>query len=188
MLAEIEEKVLRSRKTYEDYLELPDYPRYELLNGEFIVTPSPGTDHQGISFDLSYRIMDYLRKHKIGRAFAAPMDVVFDRWNVCQPDLLFVSNERASIITSAAIMGAPDLVMEILSPSTQYYDLTKKKELYERFGVREYWIVDTIPHSVTIFANQNGRFQEKVSGSGGKIAHSEVLPGFSVKVEELFKW
>lgn len=186
MLAEIEENVRRARKTYEDYRELPDYPRYELFDGEFIVTPSPGTDHQGISFELSIRIGEYLRKHKIGRAFAAPMDVVFDRWNVCQPDLLFVSNERAAIITPAAIMGTPDLVMELLSPSTQYYDLTKKKELYERFGVREYWIIDTIHHTITIFLNKDGTFQQTFAGSGSEEAVSEVLSGFIVKAQDLF--
>ncbi len=187
MLAVLDEKVTRARKTYEDYLQIPDYPRYELLDGEFIVTPSPSSDHQGVSFELSFLLAEYLRKHKIGRAFAAPMDVVFDRWNVCQPDLLFVSNERARVITPAAIMGAPDLVMELLSPTTQYYDLTKKKELYERFGVLEYWIVDTIAHSITIFSNRNGKFQQTFSGSGSEAAQSEVLPGFSVAVEELFK-
>lgn len=151
------------------------------------MTPSPGTDHQGISFELSLRLGEHLRKHKCGRAFAAPMDVVFDRWNVCQPDLLFVSNEHASII-KGTIMGAPDLVMEILSPSTQYYDLTKKKELYERFGVREYWIVNTVERTITIFSNRDGTFQQVFAGSGSAEASSEVLPGFSVKVEELFTW
>ncbi len=186
MLAEIQERKTRERYTYEDYAKLPDYPRYELIDGEFILTPSPGTDHQGVSFELSGMLRDFLRKHKIGRAFAAPMDVVFDKWNVCQPDLLFVSNERASIITSAAVRGAPDMVMELLSPSNSYYDVTKKKDLYERFGVKEYWIVDPMEHSIDIFANKNGTFALVFSGRGTGQAPSEVLPEFVVEIVELF--
>ena len=186
MLAEIQEKITRERKTYEDYLTLPDYPRYELLNGEFIVTPSPSLEHQGVSFDLSIRIGEYLRKHKIGRAYAAPMDVILDKWNVCQPNLFFVSSERASILSSAAVLGAPDLVIELLSPTTSYYDRTKKKNLYERFGVREYWIIDSDDRSIKIFANRSGAFQLTFSASDAGEATSEVLPGFSVKIEELF--
>jgi Uma2 family endonuclease len=127
----------------------------------------------------------YLRKHKIGRAYAAPFDVIFDRWNVCQPDLLFVSNDRASIISSAGVLGAPDLTMELLSPSTEKYDLTKKKDLYERFGAKEYWIVNPMDHSIEIFANGNGAFELIFSGHGKGEAMSEVMPGFSVNIEEL---
>jgi Uma2 family endonuclease len=186
MLAEIQERKTYHRNTYEDYAKLPDYPRYELLSGEFIMSPAPGLDHQGISIELSYRLLDYLHKHKIGRVYAAPVDVIFDKWNVCQPDLIFVSNERASILAPAGVFGAPDLVMELLSPSSSYYDLTKKKELYERFGVKEYWIVDPMEHAIDIFANRNGAFALTFSGRGTGQAPSEVLPGFVVEIGELF--
>ncbi len=186
MLAEIQDRKTLYRKTYEDYTKLPDYPRYELIDGEFILTPSPTFDHQGVSFELSYLLAEYLRRNKIGRAVAAPMDVIFDQWNVCQPDLLFVSNEQASIIKSGRVFGAPDLVMELLSPSNSYLDLTKKKELYERFGVNEYWIVDPMEHSIDIFSNRNGTFELSFSGRGNGKAPSEVLPGFIVNIEELF--
>jgi Uma2 family endonuclease len=186
MLLEIEKRKTRERNTYEDYARLPDYPRYELIDGEFILTPAPSLDHQDISFELTIRLGLYLRKHKIGRAFAAPVDVIFDKWNVCQPDLIFVSNERASILTSAGVLGAPDLTIELLSPSTGFYDLTKKKDLYERFGVKEYWIVDPLQGSIDIFANRNGTFELIFSGRGKGEAASEVLPGFKVSIEELF--
>jgi Uma2 family endonuclease len=114
------------------------------------------------------------------------VDVIFDRWNVYQPDLIFVSNERASILSSAGVLGAPDLTIELLSPSTSYYDLTKKKDLYERFGVKEYWIVDPIEHSIDIFANRNGVFELTFSGRKQGHAPSDVLPGFIVEIEELF--
>ena len=114
------------------------------------------------------------------------MDVIFDKWNVCQPDLLFVSNERASIITPSAVCGAPDMVMELLSPSNSYYDLTKKKELYERFGVKEYWIVDPTEHSIDILSNRNGKFELVFSGHNKGQATSEVMPGFIVDIEGLF--
>ena len=186
MLLELEKRKTRERKTYEDYAKLPDYPRYELIDGEFIVTPSPSEDHQDVSIELSYRLIGYLREHKIGRAYAAPFDVIFDKWNVCQPDLLFVSNEHASIISSAGVLGAPDLTIELLSPSTEKYDLTKKKNLYERFGVKEYWTIDPLEHSIDIFANRNGAFELIFSGRGKGEAASDVLPGFTVEIEELF--
>jgi Uma2 family endonuclease len=186
MLLEIEKRKTRERKTYEDYAKLPDYPRYELIDGGFIMTPAPSLDHQGVSFELNTMLGLYLRKHKIGRAFAAPTDVIFDKWNVCQPDFIFVSNERASILSSAGVLGAPDLAIELLSPSTGYYDLTKKKDLYERFGVKEYWIIDPLEHSIDIFANRNGTFELIFSGRGNSEAMSEVLPGFTVEIEELF--
>jgi Putative restriction endonuclease len=93
------------------------------------------------------------------------MDVVFDKWNVFQTDLLFVSNEHASIITPAAVRGTPDLVMELLSPSNGYYDLTKKKELYERFGVKEYLIVDPMEHSIDILQIETARSNSHFPGA-----------------------
>ena len=186
MLFEIEDRKIRTRNTYEDYAKLPDYSRYELIDGEFIVTPSPAEEHQDVSFELTLRLGLFLREHKIGRAYAAPFVVIFDRWNVCQPNLLFVSNERASIISSAGVLGAPDLTMELLSHSTEKYDLTKKKDLYERFGVREYWIFNPLEHSIDILANRNGSFELIFSGRGKGVAVSEVRPGFAVDIEKLF--
>jgi Uma2 family endonuclease len=105
----------------------------------------------------------------------------------CLPARPLICLKRTrSIITPSAVRGTPDLVMELLSPSNSYYDLTKKKELYEPFGVKEYWIVDPMEHSIDIFANKNGVFELAFSGRGNGQAPWEVLPGFIVGIEELF--
>src|SRR5262249_7140524 len=130
--------------TYEDYLQLPeDGKRHELIDGEHYVTPTPIRKHQAISFNLTGALWSYLQQHAVGRVFAAPFDVIFSNFDVVEPDLLFISNERlAQIETSPWVKGAPDLVVEIGSPGTRKRDETIKKRLYERFGVKEYWIID----------------------------------------------
>lgn len=118
--------------TYEDYLLFPDDgKRHELIDGEHYVTPSPSTKHQRISGNLLYFLKDHLRRTKAGRMFDAPMDVVLSDFDVVQPDLLFVSSARASIITEKNIQGAPDLVVEILSDGTRKTDEIIKRKLYE---------------------------------------------------------
>ena len=181
MQAEVQE-----RKTYEDYLNTPEGERYQLIEGELILTPSPSFQHQEVSFILSGMVRDFLVRKKIGRAVAAPMDVVFDDDNVLQPDLVFVSKARESIITIAGILGAPDLVVEILSPSTGRYDLQEKKRIYERFGVMEYWIIDPMQETLQILVSRDHQFEQAFSGQRSGRAKSEVLPGFSVELEELF--
>ena len=129
--------------TYEDYLNTPEDKRYELLDGELVMTPAPGELHQSISALLGWRLVQFASENSLGRVYQAPFDVVLSDTDVVQPDLLFVSNERGHIITPANIQGAPDLVVEILSPSTAERDRTFKRTLYAKHGVNEYWMVDT---------------------------------------------
>ncbi len=132
------------RYTYEDYIKMPDDVRYELIDGELLMTPSPATRHQIISGNINDIIRSFVKKNNLGTVFYAPCDVVLGNENVFEPDLLFISKENSSIITEANIKGAPDLVVEVLSPSTADRDLIKKKSIYAVFGVKEYWIV--YPH------------------------------------------
>src|SRR5207248_1360201 len=119
-----------------------DGKRREIIDGQLYVTPSPNTKHQTASINLSGMLWTYLKMHPIGRVFAAPFDTVFSDFDVVEPDLLYISRERLSVLTEKHVRGAPDLVVEILSPGTRRTDEKIKRKLYERFDVLEYWIVD----------------------------------------------
>ena len=143
----------RTRATYEDYLNTPDEVRYELLDGELVMVPSPGATHQRIVMRIAMALQPYVKRMELGEFFIAPFDVVLwdgDEANVVEPDLLFVSTARAGIITEANVQGAPDLVVEVLSPSTESRDRGYKRELYARHGVGEYWLVDPDARTVTV--------------------------------------
>ena len=128
--------------TYQDYVLLPDDgKRYEILDGDLYVTPSPTARHQKISMNLSLALVQHVKANGLGEVFYAPLDVILADDSIAQPDILFVSNERLPIVRDW-VHGAPDLVIEILSPSTRQRDRTLKRHLYARYGVRELWLVD----------------------------------------------
>ena len=128
----------RTKLTYADYAKLPEGAPYQLIDGELVLSPSPTIYHQRISMRLGRALSLFVEAHGLGEVLAAPMDVCLSETNTFQPDLLFVSNARASIVGGPYVEGAPDLVVEILSPSTAYYDLRKKKQVYAASGVGEY--------------------------------------------------
>ena len=129
--------------TYEDFVNFPDDgKRHEIIDGEHYVTPSPSLKHQAIVANLIVSVATYLKANPIGFAVGSPLDVVFSELNVVEPDLQYISRERFDILTKQNVRGAPDLVVEILSPSTRRTDEITKRKLYERFGVQEYWVVD----------------------------------------------
>jgi len=174
--------------TYQDYLQLPDDgKRYEVINGELIMAPSPITIHQIISTSLSAGLFNYVKENELGTILTAPLDVVLNETNVYQPDIIFISRERKEIITEKNISGAPDLVIEILSPSTAYYDLFDKKEHYEKFGVKEYWIVDPMRQWIEVYQLKEGKFNlvQKLQKQG-KL-RSELLKGLTIDLQEIFK-
>ncbi len=138
------EPVRRIPMTIAEYRLLPDDGRrWELVEGDFLVTPAPSPRHQKVSRRLQYDLMTQLERTGLAEVIDAPVDVVFDELNVVEPDLVIVSSARASIITDRAVEGAPEVLVEILSPSTADRDRHLKRRLYARFGVREYWIVDS---------------------------------------------
>ncbi len=144
----METVVEKGRYTYEDYIKASEQAmlltppkRYELIEGELLMAPSPVTAHQRILIKLLSEIFNFITQNSLGEAFTAPYDVVLDEYNVVQPDIIFISKERAGIITEKNIQGAPDLVVEIISESTAYRDTIQKKRLYARYGIKEYWIV-----------------------------------------------
>jgi Uma2 family endonuclease len=176
--------------TYEDYILFPeDGKRHEVLDGEHYVTPSPTMEHQGISMYLSGRLGPFVREHRLGRVVAAPADVLLSKHDIAQPDLLFISNERAGILTKANAQGAPDLVIEILSDSTRRRDETLKLVRYERAGVLEYWLVDSQRRVVRFFRRSGAGFlaPQGLSAAAGDVLTTPLLPGLEIPVSEIFE-
>ncbi len=131
------------RLTYEDFCALPDDgKRYEILDGDLYMSPSPFTAHQVVVGNLHLILAHFVRNKQLGRVFVAPYDVVLGQHNVVEPDLIYVSKANASIITKKNIQGSPDLLIEVLSESTQDRDLRDKRNIYARHDVPWYWIID----------------------------------------------
>ena len=175
------------KHTYADYLETSDDERYELLHGELVMAPAPREIHQYVLINLIIAIGASVKKHNLGEVYSAPTDVVLSDLNVVQPDLLFISNERAHSITPDNIQGAPDLVVEILSPATAERDRNVKFELYAEHGVHEYWIVDPDARTITVFLLDEGAFEEVDTYSEGETLTSPMLTGFTFKLEGKFR-
>ena len=177
---------VKTRLTFADYLETSDDERYELLNGELVMPPAPLTGHQMISIALASRLYLYVEQKGLGTVVAAPIDVVLSDTDVVQPDVLFVSNERSHIVTRENIRGAPDLVVEILSPATAERDRTIKLDLYAQHGVQEYWIVDPDAKTITVLLRGESRFEVSGIYGEGQSLRSPILAGFSVDLEAVF--
>ena len=173
--------------TYEDYASLPDDERCELINGELLSMPSPKEIHQAMSGTLFLSVGAFVRATKLGKVYFAPFDVLLSDADIVQPDLIFISNARSRIITEDNIRGAPDLVVEILSPSTADYDRTVKRDLYARHGVSEFWLVDLEARTVTVLIlGADGYDAPAVHGAGDTLT-SPTLAGFSLNLSELFR-
>lgn len=172
--------------TYEDYLKLPEGAPYELIGGNLVVAPAPTTNHQRVLRRLFRLFADFVEENALGEVFFSPIDVHLSERDVPQPDLVFVSKEHAEIVGEQEIEGAPDLVAEVLSPGTGYYDLRGKKTLYERSGVKEYWIVDPEENSVEVYENGADGFAlfQRTEETG--TATSPLLDGLRVKLNDLF--
>ena len=176
------------RHTYEDYCLLPDDKRFELIDGEFYeMAPSPITVHQRTLLFLARLLSDWVDLHGLGEVFIAPFDVILSEHDTFQPDVLFVSEARRSIITHRACEGAPDLVVEILSPSTSQRDLGIKRNRYALFGVREYWIVDPVACSLEVLALREGDYVSLGTHTGEDTPASEVLAGLTFPVMSIFQ-
>jgi Uma2 family endonuclease len=136
-------RVVRVKLTYEDYACLPaDGKRYEVLEGELIMNPAPNLSHQGVSRNLEFILFQHIKENGAGALYDAPVDVILDDQTIVQPDLLFVSQERAAILSSRGVEGPPDLVVEIHSSSTMRTDRVSKFQIYARFGIEWYWMAD----------------------------------------------
>ena len=176
----------RIKFTYEDYKHTSEDKRYELIDGELILAAAPRRAHQRMDMRLGNRIYTYVETHDLGEVYSSPFDVVLTDTDVIQPDLLFVSKERLHIINDDNIRGAPDLVVEILSPSTAGRDRTIKRTLYARHGVKEYWMVDTDAKNISVlFLSEQGYEITGIYGEGQTLT-SPTLEGFTLNLAEIF--
>ena len=172
--------------TYEDYAQLPEGAPYQLIGGELVMSPSPTSTHQRILRRLSFALHLFVEKNELGEILFAPMDVYFSETDTPQPDIIFISKERLDIIGEQTIEGAPDLIMEILSPSTAYYDLKDKKRLYEASGVKEYWIVDPKAREIEVYELVDDRYALFGRQERQGAITSKLLQGFSVDLTDIF--
>ncbi|MEO6905714.1 MAG: Uma2 family endonuclease [Ginsengibacter sp.] len=145
---------------------LPEGTLCQLINNQLIMSPAPQNLHQVVLNEINIETSIYLKKNIIGEIRIAPFDVHFSKENILQPDILFIKNEYLNKIRSKGLFGSPDLVIEILSPSTSQLDYEVKKSVYERFGVQEYFIVDPNSKSVDSFFLKNGEYEEQKSTIG----------------------
>ncbi len=172
--------------TYDDLLMTPDDGnRYEIIDGELLVAPSPDPEHQGYSVELTLLIGAHIRQHRLGRFFHAPLDVRLSPHDIVQPDLIFIRSDRLRIYRRRGVVeGAPDLAVEIISPSSRTIDPGRKFDLYQRAGVPEYWLVDPLRRTVRIFTLVDKRYVE-VEPANERLA-SIVIPGLVVDPAALF--
>jgi Uma2 family endonuclease len=176
--------------TYEDFLHFPDDgKRHELIDGEHYATPSPNTKHQAVSGNLHFIILSWLEQHPVGRVFFAPFDIIFTQFDVVEPDLLYMSNERAAqILTAKHVTGAPEIVVEIGSPGTRKRDETIKRRLYERSGVSEYWGVDPELDVIRVYRREAEGFDRpsELSAEAGDILTTPHLAGLEIVLRSVF--
>ena len=173
--------------TYEDYQHTPADQHYELLDGELIMALAPNLGHQRIGTQLGWRLAQFVAEKGLGEVFFAPCDVVLSNTDVVQPDLLFVSRERAHLLLGGAnVLGAPDLVVEILSPATAGRDRMLKRALYAKHGVQEYWLVDPDARTATVLRLGEDAFEVTALYGEGQTMTSPTLEGFAVDLNEIF--
>ena len=179
---------VETKSAREEFLRLPEGAPYQLIGGQLVREPSPVPMHQRISRRIGTELIRHVEERKLGEVFYAPLDVYLSDEETYQPDILFIGHERRGIIGETRIEAAPDLIIEILSPSTADYDLRHKKSMYESAGVKEYWIVDPLDRSidVLVIASSEGRFQLFAEAKGSGNVSSKLLAGFTLNLEYAF--
>jgi Uma2 family endonuclease len=177
--------------TYDDFVLFPDDgKRHELIDGEHYVTPSPSRKHQAIAWNLTVMIGTYLESNPVGRAFTAPFDVIFSDFDVVEPDLLYISKARLDeILTTKHVRGAPNLVVEIASPSTRTRDESLKRKLYERSGVEEYWVIDPGRNTIAVYRLTGAVFVRalQLDGARNDTLTTPLLPYLEMPLHRVFK-
>jgi Uma2 family endonuclease len=171
--------------TFTDYEKIPeDGFRHEIIEGEEFMTPAPEVPHQRVSAKLVRILQEHLGQSKAGEVLFAPVDVVLSQEDIVQPDIIIIASDHANRVTQKNIQGAPDLVIEILSPSTAPVDRGRKLALYDRAGVREYWIVD--PAAKTAEVHEFGSPRRRRAYQEGQSFESAIFPGLTVRLTDIF--
>ena len=179
-----EEKKITVQELFE--MELEEGYFYELINGHIVRKQAPSSPHQKAVTNVSTLINNFIKEKQLGDCYVSPIDVFFDKYNNTQPDVLFIKKDRLFIVTNDGIMGQPDLIVEVLSPSTYRNDRTAKKDLYCQFGVSEYWIVDLKNQAIEVYSLENNDYtMSSFAIEKGEI-ESKVLEGFKMDIDLIF--
>jgi Uma2 family endonuclease len=177
---------ISTKFTHADLLVMPDDgKRREIVDGELFVTPSPLSKHQLVVSNIASAFFLYLHEHPVGQLFMAPLDVILSNYDVLEPDLLLILNEHRGIIQDW-VRGAPDLVIEVLSPTTSRQDRGPKLKAYARFGVPEYWIVDLEQRAIEVYRRTEQGFGLVQTLHEQDTLESLLLPGFALSPRDIF--
>ena len=181
-----------TKLTYEDYVQFPDDGlRHEIIEGDHYVSPPPLVRHQRILLRLSHLIQTYLDTNPVGEMLFAPVAVLLSEFNVFEPDLFYMCAARLHLLTEKNLQGAPNLVVEILSPSTKSRDRHLKRDVYERTGVEEYWVVDPDQNVVDVYRRHDstaapGRiFSIPIRYARTQILNTPLLPGLELPLDKI---
>ncbi len=187
--AQTERQPAQGHWTFDDYARLPDDgKRYEVIRGELYMSAAPRPIHQRVITRFSFFLEGYVEEHNLGTVFVAPIDVILPEklGDPVQPDIVVIRRENLPIVGELNIQGAPDLVMEVLSPSNPAHDRSLKYQLYPEAGVPEYWIIDPHERRVEVFALRGGDYELLGRYGDDDTARSEMLEGFTFKPDEIF--
>ena len=173
--------------TYEDYLRLTDDKRCELINGRLEEMPAPGFEHQDLLTVLLLKFRSFTDQRDLGKVLPAPFDIILSETVVVQPDIVFISKDNLKNIKNGRLFGPPDLAVEIISPGSFYRDRYEKFSLYEKYGVKEYWIVYPGERVVEAWVlNDKGEYELFSVAEGEGKVKSKVLDGLEVELREVF--
>jgi len=173
--------------TRHDYAEMPEGPPYyQVIEGELVMWPGPDTSHQSAAGSIYWLIRQFLEKHPVGYVFVAPLDVFLTEVNVYQPDVIFISKKRRSIIKKRGIEGAPELVVEVLSPGTARLDKGSKRKVYARTGVRELWLVEPAAKLIHVYYLFRDAELPVATYDEQAVFKSPLLPGLRIKAASIF--
>ena len=178
---------LKEKKTVKDYESLPEGSPYQLIDGEFVMSPAPKFDHQRVLKRLFLKFFEVVEQKGRGEVIFSPIDVYLDEENAFQPDLVVILKNSKDKISQRGVEGAPDMVVEVLSPSTAYYDLKKKKDVYEKKGVQEYWVVDPEMGEIEVYTNEGGSFRLLQKAKREGKVRSSLIKGLEIDAKELFE-
>ena len=174
--------------TADDLAELPDDgKRRELFEGELVMTPAPSLDHQDIVLTLARILSAHFDDRGLGRVMVAPVDVVLSRVTVLQPDVVVVLADRIGILAERGVHGAPDLVVEVMSPSTSAADRRVKPQLYVHHGVRHYWLVDPRAKQLTEFVAEGRKYRQALVASAPDVVRATFGGGVDVDLGWVFR-
>ncbi|HYE20870.1 MAG TPA: Uma2 family endonuclease [Tepidisphaeraceae bacterium] len=174
--------------TADDYRRMPEGPPwYQLIQGTLYMSPSPNRFHQQVVGNIYYALRNYLADHPLGEVYVAPLDVYLTDTDVYQPDVAFVRRENSRVLVYEGFVGAPDLIVEVLSPSNSKLDLGPKRAVYARFGVKEMWVADPVKSTLSVYRFSEDAEKPAATAAVGDIVSTTLIPGFSLGVADVFR-